>query len=299
MRGRSMRFGAVLALILVSAARLWSFQWPVGHKVLTATFGESRWNHYHTGIDIGGGAQIVRPVEDGEVIYFYDGWRRTRTPPSGLGSFVVIEHERGIRSLYAHLEPGSVSALPERVSAEEPVGIIGESGASLGKHLHLELIDSEIGSYVNPLLVLPSLRDTVTPEIRGVRYLPSGSEPSMTPIVLTRGMTVPSGDHRLLVELFDISEYVAYYCPMAPYRTTGFFNGSEVFDFTFDSLAERNGTLVLGTGGDAIAFDELYHDDWIIDAGVVPFRVGEIQIEIVARDVAGNEASYRIPISVK
>jgi len=287
-----------VGLLLVPAI-LAAFEWPVENKVLTATFGESRWDHFHTGIDLGGGAQEVRPVESGEVVYYQDDFRGARTPPSGLGSFVVLEHERGIRSLYAHLEAGTVSRLPDRVDVTSAIGTIGDSGASLGKHLHLEIIDSEIGSYVNPLLVLPSLADTIAPSVRGIRYLPANADDSTAPEVLLPGARISSGLHRLLVELFDRSEYVAYFCPMAPYRITGFMNGSEIFDFTMDSLAERQGELVIGRGDASVGFERLYYDDWIIDAGPVPFRVGEIQIEIVVRDLAGNETSLRVPVTVE
>ena len=289
----------LIALMAICVSGLWAFQWPVDSRVLTATFGESRWDHFHTGIDIGGGAQKVRPVESGEVVYYQDGAAREGTPPSGLGTFLVIEHERGIRSLYAHLEPGSVSELPPHVGLDTVIGTIGDTGASLGKHLHLEIIDSEIGSYVNPLLVLPSLPDTVTPDIKSVRYVSDDADEETQPVPLVRGARVPSGEHRLLIELYDRSEYVAYFCPMSPYRITGFINGSEAFDFTMDSLSEKNGELVIGRGNATTSFADLYHDDWVVESGPIPFRVGEIQLEIVARDLVGNEASLRIPVTVQ
>jgi hypothetical protein len=287
-----------IALLCASATSLHAFQWPVDEKVLTATFGESRWDHYHSGIDLAGGAQEVRPVADGEVIFSFDGGRSGRILPSGLGAFIVIEHEQGIRSLYAHLEPAIGATIPVRVGVDDVIGKIGESGASLGKHLHLEIIDSELGSYVNPLVVLPTLSDRIRPDIRRVMIVPT-SPPASGTVTLKPGQAIGPGEYRLLIELYDRSEFVAYFCPMAPYQVTGFFNGSEVFDIRFDTISERDGALVLGRSGEGRTFDALYAEDWIIDAGIAPFRRGEIQIEIVARDIAGNESILRIPVTVE
>ena len=283
--------------ILLGCTAAFAFQWPVDSKILTATFGESRWDHFHTGIDIGGGAQEVRPVDSGEVIFYSDSGRSQRALSYGLGTFVVVEHEQGIRSLYAHLESSGVDDLPASVDEKTVLGRIGDSGASLGKHLHLEIIDVELGSYVNPLVVLPSLRDTISPVIK--RLSITGDILDEEPVRLERGIDVASGEYRMLVELYDPSEHVEYFCPMAPYQVTGYFNGSEVFDLRFDTLNGSSDGLVIGRGAQAPTFAQLYFDDWIIDVGLVPFRVGEIQVEIVARDMFGNEASYRLPVTVK
>ena len=283
--------------VACSCLSLFGFQWPVENRVLTATFGESRWDHFHTGIDLGGGSQTVRPIEAGEVIYYFDRSDRRRTPPSGLGSFVVLEHERGIRSIYAHLEEGSIGTIDSVVDQSTELGRIGDTGASLGKHLHLEIIDSELNNYVNPLLVLPVLEDSTEPVIRGVRIIPEGGDPDAIPIPLFDGAKVPSGNHRLLVELFDLSQHVAYFCPMAPFRVSGFLNGSEVFDIAFESIGEEGGSQVMDL--QKTIFDEFYYDDWVLDVAGVPFRVGEIQMEIVARDITDNETVFRLAVSVE
>ena len=35
------------------------YKWPVRNISLTATFGEDRWGHFHSGIDLGGGEQEI------------------------------------------------------------------------------------------------------------------------------------------------------------------------------------------------------------------------------------------------
>jgi hypothetical protein len=58
----------------------------------------------------------------------------------GSGNYVLIDHGRGEFSLLAHLRAGSVvAARGQRVSAGQIVGQVGNSGSSLGPHLHYEL----------------------------------------------------------------------------------------------------------------------------------------------------------------
>ncbi len=285
-------FSSLLFLVVSPAAPL---EWPVDDLVLTATFGESRWEHFHSGIDIGGGAQEVRPIEAGEIVFVHDREDlRTGAVPTGLGSFIVVEHARGIRSLYAHLEPGTLPRRDTtRVGSDDRIGIIGDSGASYGKHLHLEITDTETGGYVNPLLLLPSLTDTRSPVIQSI----SLERGEGTVVRLDGSNRIESGSATVLIESYDPSEHVEYFCPMAPYQIIGFLNGSQVFNVLFESLNEEDGSLVLGEDGRP-AFSDLFGQDWVFRVGEVTFNPGEATLEVVVRDVAGNESVARTQLTV-
>jgi len=84
------------------------FDWPVEEKVLMATFGERRHGHFFSGIDIGGGEQVVFPIADGELIFFHEEGALSHALKRGNGSFIVLQHEGGIRSAYSHLRKGSI-----------------------------------------------------------------------------------------------------------------------------------------------------------------------------------------------
>ncbi len=84
------------------------FDWPVEKKMLMATFGERRHGHFFSGIDLGGGEQVVFPIADGEVIFFHEEGGLSHTLKRGNGSFIVLQHEGGIRSAYSHLKKGSI-----------------------------------------------------------------------------------------------------------------------------------------------------------------------------------------------
>jgi hypothetical protein len=91
-----------------------------------------RGNRFHTGLDYP--APTGTPVAAagrGRVVFA--GW-----DAGGYGNTVVIEHPRGVRSMYAHLSRIAVRR-GTWVVAGRGVGGVGSTGASSGPHLHFEL----------------------------------------------------------------------------------------------------------------------------------------------------------------
>ena len=71
--------------------------------------------------------------------------------PGGFGSYVVVAHDSGVRTLYAHLS--SVTVRQGRyVSRGRRVGGVGATGAATGPHLHFEVTSR--GANVDPLRAL-------------------------------------------------------------------------------------------------------------------------------------------------
>jgi murein DD-endopeptidase MepM/ murein hydrolase activator NlpD len=72
----------------------------------------------------------------------------------GYGNTVIIEHENGYRTLYAHAAKNLV-VVGERVAPEQVIGIVGNTGRSTGSHLHFEL--EKDGEKLDPLgYLIPS-----------------------------------------------------------------------------------------------------------------------------------------------
>ena len=92
--------------------------------------GDTHSTRYETGIDIGGGGNIVA-TEAGTVI--------TATTLTGsFGNYVVIDHGNEIVSLYGHLSSRSVS-VGDYVTKGQVIGVMGQTGNAQGIHLHFEL----------------------------------------------------------------------------------------------------------------------------------------------------------------
>jgi len=112
--------------------------WPVMGRV-SSSFGEridpmgaeGGEGEFHRGIDIA--APVGTPIHataDGVVARA--GWG------TGYGREVVLNHGRGITTLYAHME--AIAVLPgETVSRGQVIGYVGVSGHTTGPHVHYEV----------------------------------------------------------------------------------------------------------------------------------------------------------------
>jgi murein DD-endopeptidase MepM/ murein hydrolase activator NlpD len=109
--------------------------WPV-QGVVTSSFGArldpfNGEGAFHTGLDIATNrGDAVRAAADGTVLKAGTG--------SGYGREVVIDHGRGVETLYAHLSGFAVTA-GQDVRRGDILGYVGTSGHSTGPHLHYEV----------------------------------------------------------------------------------------------------------------------------------------------------------------
>ncbi|GGG12218.1 hypothetical protein GCM10011344_11130 [Dokdonia pacifica] len=117
-----------------------TFTSPIGRKkVVTSRYGW-RNRRAHKGIDID-------LITGDDVMTIFDGKvRAVRTFP-GLGKTVVVRHENGLETTYAHLSK-QVVKVNDTITKGTVIGKGGNTGNSRGSHLHL--IVSYRGVYINP-----------------------------------------------------------------------------------------------------------------------------------------------------
>ncbi|MCA1054913.1 M23 family metallopeptidase [Rossellomorea aquimaris] len=121
-----------------------SFAWPTNGGYISSKQGQ-RWGKMHKGIDIARPSnKTIKSVDNGVVVSA--GW-----DDGGYGNKVVIDHQNGYKTIYAHLSSISVSA-GQTIGRGEKIGIMGSTGESTGVHLHIEVYKN--GSLINPLDVL-------------------------------------------------------------------------------------------------------------------------------------------------
>ena len=120
-----------------------AFAWPVLAPI-SSPFGP-RWGRHHDGIELAANhGDLIRASRDGDV------WLAGEV--EGYGLTVVIGHDDGTRTLYAHASALLVEA-GERVKQGQPIARVGSTGKSTGPHLHFEIIVND--RPVNPLDYLP------------------------------------------------------------------------------------------------------------------------------------------------
>ena len=128
------------------------WMWPIRGRLTTRYGGCTFAMCPHWGIDIAGSPGTpVMAARDGVVAA--TGW-----DPDGYGHYVIIAHGDGWQTLYAHLQPPDGRnprlSLNGSVRRGDPIGGLGNSGASTGPHLHFELWRD--GRRVDPGTVLRS-----------------------------------------------------------------------------------------------------------------------------------------------
>lgn len=280
------------ALLGVAAVPAAALDWPVASRVVTGNFGESRGDHFHLGIDLGGGRQEVFPVLAGELVFRYEENEDFTSLPRGVGSFAVLRHAGSVLSIYAHLERDSLHSDRALFSTRDPIGVTGDTGASEGRHLHLEIYDGETRSFVNPRSLLPPLPDHQTPSIRKVMLRIGDRTFTLTPEAV-----VPAGRAEVLLEAWDAREDVTFRWPMAPYAVRLSLNGKEISRIVFDAVEERRGRMTLR--GTDLGASEVYASGDLVRLGTVELRGGQSHLLATVRDFAGNEASRELFFSVR
>ncbi len=139
-------------------------QYPVKSVRVTSLFGESRGDHFHSGIDFAG-VQTVYPADDGTVLFTRDTDRDPNLPAWGIGNVVVVEHTENFRTYYYHLEAGSIPRELSTVKTSDVLATMGDTGHSSGAHLHFVVEDFKSSVLVNPLKHLPVIEDWIRPQI--------------------------------------------------------------------------------------------------------------------------------------
>lgn len=114
-----------------------------GH--LTSTFGWREHpveggDRFHYGVDLA--AEIGT-----DVVAFAAGEVYASGESSTLGNYVMLRHEGGYITLYAHCS--RITASSGSVAMGEKIAEVGDTGLVTGPHLHFELHDGEL--YLNPI----------------------------------------------------------------------------------------------------------------------------------------------------
>jgi murein DD-endopeptidase MepM/ murein hydrolase activator NlpD len=120
------------------------FIWPVAGEV-SSRFG-TRGASHHDGIDIRAPEGTpIRAARAGRVLYS----DRLR----GYGNLVIVEHDRGYATVYAHIRE-SLVGVDARIRQGQVIGAVGRTGKTSGPNLHFEIRKDNVAR--NPLFFLPA-----------------------------------------------------------------------------------------------------------------------------------------------
>lgn len=94
------------------------------------TQGIHGWNAVDLGAPVG--TPIIAAAAGTVVISKQPGWN------GGYGAYVVIKHDNGTQTLYAHMST-NITSMGQSVGQGQTIGYVGNTGKSTGPHLHFEL----------------------------------------------------------------------------------------------------------------------------------------------------------------
>lgn len=138
------RMAEPVTLQLRDRARGLLFHWPTPTTARPSSHYGPRWRRFHYGLD------LAQPT--GEPIYAaFDGTVRISKRNRSYGNLVIIHHENGLETYYAHMSKRHVSP-GDQVKAGDIIGLCGNTGRSFGSHLHFEIRYQ--GNAINPETVI-------------------------------------------------------------------------------------------------------------------------------------------------
>jgi hypothetical protein len=228
----------------------------------------------------------VYPVAEGRLIYFWDKSLFPLDSYPGGGNFVVLEHANGLYSLYMHLSDGFT--LQASYTEKTPLGISGNSGHSLGAHLHFSLLRISDRTSINPFLYLPEYEDHSAPIISGL-YIRVGDRY----FAIKEKSDIRLTQHYPL--LIEISDSLTAREKLGIFKLSVYMNNKKVIEVDFSQIGISKKGLTLSD----YTFHDLYDEKGYYKVKNVSYINGQNTVKIVAHDYYGNSSVKEISFNVK
>ena len=273
------------------ACALFAIDWPSPTGTITKNFGWNDEGRPHMGVSFSDDKEFFA-AEDGELIFRYRERDTASKLPSPFGSWIAVDHNDGIISIYSRFDDNSSPELPNVVKKGELLGKSGISGWTGQSGVYLQLFDRKEKRWLNPSMIFPPLPDKRPPIILSIRL--RDNQGKLFDPAQTRNLG--QGRYNILVDSFD-TMLLQNEAPLAPYRILCSLNGSEVGALNFETYSSRDGSLMLYRNG-LLPVKQIYAPYPLYEAAEVWLSRGQSTLEIIAQDIAGNDRRvvYRLMV---
>ena len=276
---RGMFTAALLPALLGSAGMISAMDWPSGDGTIVRNFG---FNDRGSPV-LGTVFETESPalaVERGEVIFSHSGTYSPGRLPSPLGAWTAVDHSDGLISIYGRHAEDSVP--PRELEQGSPVATPGISGWSDRRGFYFVLYDRKERRWVNPSMIITPVPDIQPPQILSVQLLNAeGAEAFGSQL-----RNLSQGRYTVSVNAVDTLPGSREQ-PLAPYRIICSVNGTEIGSLNFETISARDGVLMIQRNG-LVPAKQVYARFPAFESGEVHLNRGQVTLEIIAQDIAGN-----------
>ncbi|HRW25146.1 MAG TPA: hypothetical protein P5298_12105 [Spirochaetia bacterium] len=286
---RAVRIAAAGSVALAAAiASSFAFDWPADSGRYRFGFGSPR-DGFMRGVEFGSSDGTVRAADDGELAFAASCPSLPGGYPLIGGSMIVVAHASDITTVYAGLDPGSISSYLRNVRKGDILGR-AEPVAGPGRGAAFYAYDAKERRYINPLILMPSLPDDKPPVIRSAVLVSDGKETA-----LAASKAVRQGSYLLLVDAFDPSPTGE---PAAPYEVRVMLDGSERERVVYDAAWAEGGRPNLFSGA-RLGEHDFLASDGRMRFGPYALARGRAVISVAVSDFAGNKREQTYSIIVQ
>ncbi len=288
--GRALSRAAGIAVGVFLAVPLAAFEWPVAPVSPTVLFGQRDGGVMSRGLAFTD-ADTVRAAGNGKILITLDKNKNLSGFPSTLGNAVIMVHDEGLATVYGNLATTDRMAIEGDIESQTILAPSGSGAWGKESEVRFEVLDLANKTVLNPLLLLPAMKDTKGPRIRNAVAI---SESGQT---FTLGVTkyVKQGQYRLYADVSDTLETGTR--EYAPFRITVLVNGKEQLAMPFEIMKTESGAVFLSKPD--FTYNRLYADPERIFLGSIAFIRGKTDISFLARDFAGNERSAQFSLIIE
>jgi len=280
----------LLFLLYFAITAVFSYQWPSNKDYLSSVFGSFTGDNILDGIEFDSENQAIYPITDGEIVFYQDSFEFGDLDYNGEeGNILILKHVGEFKSIYRNFSTSDSFTQTKNLSKSELIGV----SSGVYDSFIFSLYDDKKDSYINPQQILPFLLDDRKPVISSV-YIDNLE----TRGKLTRNISLNPGLSRIYIDAWDVVRIRGKYKKFTPFSVNVFVDGFERYNTSFSSLKEIDKTIYL-SGNSDVPLKDIISGGTLLYGGDVYLTTGSSLIEIVIKDIEGNEASRSYPVVVK
>jgi hypothetical protein len=277
---------AVVLLSVVLAGSLSiplnAMSWPSEDAVLLRNFGFNDGGRPVLGMVFGGGTGVLA-AEKGEVIFTFDINDKASRLPSPLGAWTAVDHGDGLISIYSRYANESVSLTQAEKSQQ--IASAGTSGWSQRDGFYFLIFDRRERHWINPAMLITPVMNTYLPQILSVSLIDNQG-------IRAQSNNLSQGRYTILVNAgIPPSNAAAQGLFLAPQKIICLINGAETGSLNLEAFSARDGVLVIYRNG-LIPAKQVYGAFPAFEAADVFFSRGQVNMEIIVQDIAGNSRNF-------